>query len=141
MPNDSSLERAIAFATKYLVAERFERNDPTLPGTPDLAFKKSKVAVFIHGCFWHQHACRPLQVAIGRDPVSWAFGFERVVKNDKRNATRLRQAGWTVVVLWECKIKEDILRELDRVRQVLHANTWNERTIAAEPKVGRFIKR
>lgn len=140
MPNDSSLERAIAFATAYLVAERFKRNDHTLPGTPDLAFKKSKVAVFVHGCFWHQHACRPLQTAIGQDPVAWAFGFERVVQNDKQNATRLRQAGWTVVVLWECKIKEDILRELDRVRQVLLAGTRHERAIAAEPKIRRLVK-
>lgn len=139
MPNDSSLERAIASATEFLVAEKFQRNDPTLPGTPDLAFKRSKVAVFVHGCFWHQHACRPLQTAIGRDPITWALRFERIVQNDKRNALKLRQAGWVVLVLWECKIREDILRELHRVREVVRTRSGVEGIIPAEPKLDARI--
>lgn len=90
---------------------RFRLHRRDLPGTPDLVFPKAKAVIFVHGCFWHQHSrCRD-----GRVPSSnkgyWLPKLETNVARDRRNRQRLRRRGWTVLIIWECEIKE-----LERVR-------------------------
>jgi len=89
---------------------RLHRND--LPGKPDLVLGPRRKVIFVHGCFWHQHAgCRE-----GRIPKSnqtyWQPKLARNVERDQRVQRELAEAGWTVIVVWECEISDlDTLKE------------------------------
>lgn len=83
---------------------RLHRND--LPGKPDIAFMGRKIAVFVHGCFWHGHDCR-----LGNRPPKdnadyWATKISRNRERDAKAQQSLRAAGWNVLVLWECQLKD-----------------------------------
>jgi|KBSSwiStaDraftv2_1062776.scaffolds.fasta_scaffold106114_3 DNA mismatch endonuclease (patch repair protein) len=98
----------------YRLGYRFRLHRKDLPGKPDLAFIGRKKAIFVHGCFWHQHAaCRE-----GRPPGSnrpyWIPKLERNVERDRASLTELADKGWRTLVVWECE-----LRDVDAVRQNL----------------------
>lgn len=79
---------------------RLHRKD--LPGTPDLVFPSRKRVILVHGCFWHQHACRR-----GTRPRSnrdfWDRKLNKNVRRDGENLVELQRAGWSVLVIWECE--------------------------------------
>lgn len=83
-----------------------------LPGRPDLVFRRSKVAVFVHGCFWHRHqGCR--RATTPRSSVDfWTSKFAANVSRDRRSAEALRRLGWTVGVVWECEVEDGECRAL-----------------------------
>lgn len=83
---------------------RLAFNARSLPGAPDIVARQARVAVFVHGCFWHQHTCS----RGARQPASnaeyWTRKLERNVKRDRRVTRELRQLGWSVVTVWECQL-------------------------------------
>jgi DNA mismatch endonuclease (patch repair protein) len=85
-----------------------------LIGTPDIAFPKEKVAIFVHGCFWHQHGdclfLKPTSI-----PKSWRENFIRANLRDVDNLRKVRELGWIPFVLWECRILESVTEELEPV--------------------------
>jgi len=92
------------------------RNSPDLPGRPDFALPRRRVAVFVHGCFWRgcpRHYRLPKS---NRD--FWTLKLANNRRRDRRVTRQLRQAGWSVVVLWEHDTKRDKreLRQLLRHR-------------------------
>lgn len=96
---------------------RYRCNLRTLPGSPDFAFPSRKKAVFVHGCFWHQHAaCR--RDGMPRSPKSrlsyWERKLARNQQRDHGNQRRLNRMGWSYLVLWECRMKSR--QKLDRVQ-------------------------
>lgn len=78
-------------------------------GRPDVAFPGRRVAVFVHGCFWHRCPyCHPSEP---RSNVEfWQAKFERNQQRDQRNVHELVERGWTVIVVWECRLKKQRLR-------------------------------
>ena len=95
---------------------RFRKNVSDLPGKPDIVLPRYSTAVFVHGCFWHQHAkCRD-----GRVPSSnveyWGPKLERTQQRDRDHQAYLQEAGWRVYVIWECEINECRLHAL--IRQI-----------------------
>jgi DNA mismatch endonuclease (patch repair protein) len=74
-----------------------------LSGKPDFAFPKSRVAVFIDGCFWHGHNCRNLTPAQNSD--YWQAKIARNVSRDARVTKELEAKGWRVLRVWECALK------------------------------------
>ncbi|MDR6293765.1 DNA mismatch endonuclease (patch repair protein) [Inquilinus ginsengisoli] len=83
---------------------RLHRKD--VPGKPDLIFAGRRKVIFIHGCFWHQHAgCRE-----GRLPKSnaayWLPKLERNQARDKAALEHLAASGWDALVVWECETKD-----------------------------------
>jgi len=90
---------------RHLHADGFRyRLHQNLPGSPDLVLPKYKSVIFVHGCFWHRHAgCR-----VANTPKSnvdfWKGKFARNVKRDATVESTLRQAGWRVLVVWECEL-------------------------------------
>ncbi len=84
------------------------------PGRPDIAFVGRKVAVFVHGCFWHgcPH-CRPRRPTTHR--AFWNAKLDRNRARDAEKARALRRAGWRVVTLWECKLAWGLDREVGKV--------------------------
>ena len=95
---------------------RFRQQVQGIPGKPDFAHRTAKMAVFVHGCFWHGHACQG-----GRIPATNSeFWRQKIVTNkrrDARNVRRLRASGWKVVVVWECRIRSRpaLARETRRI--------------------------
>jgi DNA mismatch endonuclease (patch repair protein) len=75
-----------------------------LPGKPDMVFPKLKVAMFVHGCFWHGHECRR-----GALPASnrefWRAKIQSNRERDRQMRAKLEQLGWTVEVIWGCEAK------------------------------------
>lgn len=78
-----------------------------LPGRPDLVFPSRRTVVFVHGCFWHRHSgCRYAYMPKTR-PEFWAAKLGGNADRDARNASRLKELGWHVEVIWECALKAD----------------------------------
>ncbi|MEX0922273.1 MAG: very short patch repair endonuclease [Rhodovibrionaceae bacterium] len=81
---------------------RLHRRD--LPGSPDLVFPSRRKAIFVHGCFWHGHNCR-----WGRLPKSrldyWEPKIQKNRMRDRKNVSALKDAGWSVEVVWQCELR------------------------------------
>jgi DNA mismatch endonuclease, patch repair protein len=91
---------------------RFRLHRRDLPGSPDIVLPGRRVAVFVHGCFWHDHGCRR-----GTNTAFWQEKFERNVERDRRNAARLEELGWRVAVVWTCDLEGGIADVLGRLRE------------------------
>lgn len=82
---------------------RLHRKD--LPGKPDIAFVGRKVAVFVHGCFWHGHDCSG-HVRLPKSKQDyWLPKIERNRARDAENLAVLTGNGWRVLIVWECETK------------------------------------
>lgn len=84
-------------------------NVRSLPGSPDLANKHRKFAVFVHGCFWHRHRGCKRTTTPKQNEAFWRRKFEQNVARDRRNEKLLRELGYEVVVVWECETRESHL--------------------------------
>lgn len=91
---------------------RYRLHDKSLPGKPDLVFKKRRKVVFVHGCFWHRHEnCRLARLPKSRMDF-WLPKLERNRERDAENIQRLKELGWEIMVIWECEInKVDQLKQ------------------------------
>lgn len=83
---------------------RFRLHRKDLPGRPDLVFPRLKVAIFVHGCFWHQHDC-PAAARPASRREYWDTKLDGNIYRDKKNARLLHSLGWRILVIWECQIK------------------------------------
>ncbi|MBI1766076.1 MAG: DNA mismatch endonuclease Vsr [Acidobacteria bacterium] len=102
---------------------RFRLHRRDLPGSPDIVLPKHRIAVFVHGCFWHQHrGCRK-----SRRPTSntdyWNPKLDANVVRDKRKIRELKTLGWQVVVVWECETQN--LKTLSRKFAILPLSKFN----------------
>jgi DNA mismatch endonuclease (patch repair protein) len=102
-----------AGATGYRVSAR-------LPGRPDIVFTRSRVAVFVHGCFWHRcPTCDLPRPKAHRD--FWDEKFAANAARDAKAEAALVEAGWTPVVVWEHEIRGDlegaVARTMSAVRE------------------------
>lgn len=104
---DTSIELKVR---KYLfsLGYRYRVNYKELPGKPDIVFTKKKIAIFIHGCYWHGHNCNSRYAHVSKSNTDyWNTKIQRNQERDKRNIEQLEKDGWKVIVLWECEIKEN----------------------------------
>src|SRR4051812_16902981 len=76
---------------------RFRLHDKRLPGRPDLVFPKYRVAVQVHGCFWHRHPGCEFAYRPKSNTSFWEQKLESNVKRDRRNEDALRDRGWRVL--------------------------------------------
>lgn len=103
-----------------------------IPGTPDLTLKKFKTAIFIHGCFWHNHQGCKLN-RLPKDHRSfWQNKKSRNQLHDLQVRSQLIQAGWRVIVVWECACKKSKLNELAKlITEFLHDSSCQFKEISA----------
>lgn len=104
---------------------RLHRRD--LPGTPDIVFIGKRLAIFVHGCFWHRHIdCRKSSIPKTRTEF-WRAKLEANVKRDLRKFQELTQLGWKCQVIWECETSdigllrnkvEALMNQANRTREV-----------------------
>lgn len=111
------LVRSILFRAGY----RFRLHRRDLPGCPDIVLPRYRIAVFVHGCFWHGHDCRR-----GKLPATntdfWRSKLKGNAARDAANAARLKEAGWHVFVVWTCRIKSDTALLLEHLCGIARAN-------------------
>jgi DNA mismatch endonuclease (patch repair protein) len=99
---------------------RLHRED--LAGTPDIVMIGRRIAIFVHGCYWHRHeGCR--NATIPRSNTAfWEMKFARNVERDRRIVDELRRLGWRVLTVWECAT-----RKIDaRASLALSLRAWIE---------------
>jgi DNA mismatch endonuclease (patch repair protein) len=114
---DTSPETQVR-STVHALGHRFRKNVASLPGKPDIANRSRHWAIFVHGCFWHGHDnCR----LASKPKTNRGYWIPKLQRNRSRDAERiaaLRQAGFRVLVLWECDIRvgnsEKLLRRFFR---------------------------
>jgi DNA mismatch endonuclease, patch repair protein len=95
----------IVRSTLHKLGYRYRLHDSRLPGKPDLSFPSRRVALFVHGCFWHRHPnCKRASTPVARQEY-WYNKFERTTARDSRNRVELEQNGWAVLILWECQLR------------------------------------
>ncbi len=91
---------------------RFRLHRKDLPGKPDIILPKYKTAIFVHGCFWHQHpGCKAAHRPTSNTDY-WNRKLDRNMVRDDNNIAHLEYAGWRVVVIWECETRD--IEELSR---------------------------
>ena len=86
---------------------RYRINYEKLPGKPDIVFPKYKIAIFVHGCFWHGHDIGCIDSHIPKTNTS--FWIEKITKNkerDKKNTALILSMGWKVLTIWDCEIQQ-----------------------------------
>ena len=83
------------------------------PGHPDIAYPGRKLAIFVHGCFWHSHEGCKYASKPSTNSAYWSEKFERNKQRDRRVRRELEAAGWRVVVIWECELKKDKVGETE----------------------------
>lgn len=87
---------------------RFRLHRRDLPGTPDLAFPVRRKVIFVHGCFWHRHPdpdCKLARMPKSRQEF-WLPKLEGNRARDIRNEAALSAAGWGVMKVWECELRD-----------------------------------
>lgn len=77
-----------------------------LPGKPDVVMKGRRVALFVHGCFWHGHDCARGSRQPKTNADYWTAKIGRSRERDTRNDAALHALGWRVVTVWECDMKD-----------------------------------
>ncbi len=102
---------------------RFRLHVAGLPGTPDLVLPVHHRIIFVHGCFWHRHHCRYGRVKPATNIDFWIAKRLANSDRDRRNRRRLKAAGWSVLVVWECWMKDIEGRLLPKLRDFLSGAT------------------
>ncbi len=88
----------------HAMGYRFRLHRKDLPGNPDIVLPKHRTAVFVNGCFWHQHpGCRKATIPQNNRPY-WEKKLGRNVERDRSSKAQLEEMGWRVITLWECEI-------------------------------------
>lgn len=95
---------------------RFRLHIKDLPGKPDLVFPKYKVAIFVHGCFWHGHTknCKIAHIPKTRQDY-WIPKIQRNIDRSSKQERELKKIGYKVILLWECQLKSQFEKVMDRV--------------------------
>ena len=93
---------------KYLFSQgfRYRKNVSSLYGKPDVVLPKYHTVIFVNGCFWHKHNC-PRFVWPTSNVESWKDKIYGNVERDNKNIKLLEDAGWKVIIVWECELKKD----------------------------------
>ncbi len=111
-------ERAVRQALRAQGITGYRLHYAKAPGRPDIAFVGRKVAVFVHGCFWHgcQH-CRPRRPKTHKG--FWNAKLDRNMERDAEKVVALKNAGWRVFTLWECRVRKNVTAEAGRVARFI----------------------
>lgn len=116
----------------HALGYRYRLHARSLPGRPDLVFSSRRAVIFVHGCFWHRHAC-PLGNRTPKSRVAfWTAKLDANRERDRRTLRALRRQGWRVLTVWECE-----LRSLDRLRRKVVRFLDDERPKATRASVTR----
>ena len=98
---------------------RYRKNDKRLPGSPDIAILRYKIAVFVDGEFWHGKDWDLRKERLQKNREYWIEKIEENIARDKRNDDLLMQQGWVFIHFWEKEVKKDVSACADLVMKVI----------------------
>jgi DNA mismatch endonuclease (patch repair protein) len=102
---------------------RYKLHDRSLPGRPDLVFPSRNAVVMVNGCFWHAHEGCPYFKVPATRPDFWRQKLLANKERDERNLHKLEEAGWRVVVVWECATRKELARTIDQLDDWVRAGS------------------
>ena len=94
-----------------------------LPGRPDIVLQRHRIAIFVHGCFWHRHQGCRFATRPATRRAFWMAKFRQNMARDRRVAGQLRRSGWSVITIWECmtrdeaRLRSSLMGRISRARQ------------------------
>src|SRR5262249_8203047 len=104
-PSGTGPELALRRALSNAGLKGYRVNLAGVPGRPDIAFTRYKLALFVHGCFWHRcPVCNP--PAPKRHYRFWRDKFKATIERDERTRLRLERLGWSPLEFWECEVEK-----------------------------------
>lgn len=108
---------------KYLFSKgyRYKKNVKSLPGSPDIVMKKYKTVIFVNGCFWHVHEGCSFFEWPSSNTEFWRKKLIGNRERDLKNYNKLREMGWNVLIVWECELKKDKEKCLERIIKELES--------------------
>ena len=122
----------------HAVGLRYRLHDKKLPGTPDIVLSGRRAVIQVHGCFWHGHGC-PMSVTPATNTEFW---IEKIGRNRQRNLAAeaaLVNAGWRVLVVWECALTGRARRPVGEVVEMVQG--WFAASAATDEISGRWHHR
>jgi DNA mismatch endonuclease (patch repair protein) len=123
----NSLPEMLVRKALFAMGHRYRLHRRDLPGTPDIVMPRRKIAIFVHGCFWHAHlGCKYAKMPSTRTEF-WVAKLQRNVDRDRSAAEKLVEKGWRVLNLWGFSTRDpsvaghmpDALREWIETGQVV----------------------
>ena len=84
---------------------KFSKHSPDLVGRPDFILKGFRLAIFVHGCFWHAHEGCKNSTLPTSNVAYWVQKIDSNRRRDRRVRDKLRNTGWRTVVIWECRLR------------------------------------
>jgi DNA mismatch endonuclease (patch repair protein) len=88
------------------IAPGYRLHRADLPGSPDIAYGRRKLAIFVHGCFWHGHDCKRGARPPRANAAYWSAKIARNRARDARNLAELAALGWRTLVVHECALRD-----------------------------------
>lgn len=101
---DTDVELAVR-KLLHAMGVRFRVGNRDLPGSPDIANRSARWAIFVHGCFWHSHPGCARATVPKRNRAFWEAKFAANRARDARVVRELRRLGFRTLVVWECDAK------------------------------------
>lgn len=102
---DTGPERVVrSLLRSFAPGCRLQRRD--IPGRPDIAYVGAKLAIFVHGCFWHGHDCTRGARAPRTNAEYWQAKLARNKARDALALEALAALAWRTLIVWECELKD-----------------------------------
>lgn len=99
---------------------RYRKHCKQLPGTPDIASKKYKVAIFVDGEFWHGHDWNAKKANIKSNRAFWIPKIERNIQRDAENTMALERQGYAVFRFWSHEVKNELGQCVKQILDYIH---------------------
>jgi DNA mismatch endonuclease (patch repair protein) len=112
--SDTKLEVRFRRALFGAGLKGYRKNARQLPGSPDVAYSASRIAVFVNGCFWHGCPYCKRNLTPKTNALYWATKIAQNKERDERNRVALEAMGYRVIVLWECELKPALIDDAVR---------------------------
>jgi len=107
---------------------RYRLHKKDLQRKPDIVLAKYRIAIFVHGCFWHKHNCK-----YGSEPKTnkdfWNKKLDDNVKRDEKSEKELIKGGWRVLIIWECEIMKWNCELENKIHKFLQSDSFMEKNI------------
>lgn len=97
---------------------RYRKNCKELPGKPDIAFIKAKIAVFVDGKMWHGYDWEHQKSEFKSHRDFWIPKIERNMERDREVTEALTEQGWTVLRFWDFEVKKDVVSCADKIEEI-----------------------
>ena len=115
---DTSIEVSLRKAL-WQAGIRYRKNYSKLPGTPDIAITKHRIAVFCDGEFWHGKDWEKKKSSIKSNREYWIKKIERNIYRDNETRAKLQNCEWTVVRFWGSEIRDDVEGCVEEIKDII----------------------